>query len=150
MFNIKLVLDEICIGPTKKSLKTHVIKSLKHQNYTQSESELRYQTHCRTRNSESLGSVELRLQNQHCKIIVTSFCLFAHAACTFNHLSAFQRVSFEVFCRRCTLNRIRNLIQNLTGAKPTEIKGVFWACDFRVTYKVGCFQFVIFYGKPCS
>ena len=70
-------------------------------------------------------SVELPLQNKNCKILITSFCLLAHAARTFNHLPGFQRVCFEVFCRGCTLNRIWDLIQKLTGAEPKKIKAVF-------------------------
>ena len=70
-------------------------------------------------------SVELPLQKQNCKILFTSFCLLGQAACTFNHLSAFQHVCFELFWRGCTLSRIWDLIRKLTGAEPKEIKAVF-------------------------
>ena len=69
-------------------------------------------------------SVELALQNQNCKILIASFCLLVHAACTFNHLPAFQHVCFEVFWRGCTLNRNWDSIHKLTGTEPKEIKAV--------------------------
>ena len=89
-------------------------------------------------------SVELALQNQNCKILTAPFCLLVHAACTSNHLPAFQHVCFEVFCRGCTINRNWDLIHKLTGAESKEIKAVFeTACDFRITYKVDCFQLAV-------
>ena len=93
---------------------------------------IKVSTHCRTRNSDSLVSVELPLQNQNCKILITSFCLLAHVACTFNHLPAFQHVCFEVFCQGCTLNRIWDLIHKLTGAEPKEIKAVLEPVTFQL------------------
>ena len=57
-------------------------------------------------------------------VLESSFCLFAHAACRFHHLPAFQHFSFEVFCQECTFHGIWDLILKLTGAELKEIKAV--------------------------
>ena len=79
--------------------------------------------YCRTRNSNSHVSIGLKM--------IAKFQLHLLFICT-DYLWIFnQHISFEVFYRRYTFNRIWDLIPKLTGVDLKGIKAVFGGCNFR-------------------